>query len=732
MDDSRHASSRSRIERIDRYYHRRRSADRRTRSLATGLGVAAALGLVGALLAGSAPTGGEGAWAFSSGPLAGPHAAFESDCSACHTRSFAAISDAACLACHEGPSHHPNLIEEPRCVSCHSEHRGRAASLTELDDQACVVCHGELLVSSPEGPRPSERLDAHIASFTKDDGAGSPGHGEFAVLKEKKPREDRNRITFSHKFHMSKEQVRLPDWEHADLIRIRGSERLLGFAARVSEAMVLDLSMEDFRRLLEERAAKKVVKKEGKESDEERRAREKEEGRVEAAKNALARIDSAGANQAYAYQVEKHAWREPRTYVLERSGRIRDFAPEDVEVERSSPDRLRALSCKDCHEPLGDGAYLGPIDFERHCQSCHALEAPVPSVSIVTSAGAMGFALGPTRSRRALSRGRPQKDGSVKLVLGVIDALPHGQLGPMRSALQELYLNAAERYGALNPLKARYEVVSTDPNDFENLQRACETWRREQGARAEKAREKVAQLDKLQTLSSRQRMRKRMARKSLREITSSSRRFDELAERLGRAAAGEARALLEQMARIAKIDRPTPDPKHSIKLVSPVRFAATAVEEGLVALAKGRCGDCHDKDRRPLRDHQLPTRRYEELADRREAESKGFVFEARLTTDRLIEVAVPRPAIPTRWLTRGAFDHRAHRSFACLDCHPGAASSKGSEDLLLPSVTSCMSCHNDEAARSDCLACHGYHSSSDTRPQGPEDLWQRFGAGEKR
>src|SRR5215470_15248499 len=48
---------------------------------------------------------------YSSGPLSSAHAVLEKQCAACHVRQAggfsASAADSACLACHDGPPHHP-------------------------------------------------------------------------------------------------------------------------------------------------------------------------------------------------------------------------------------------------------------------------------------------------------------------------------------------------------------------------------------------------------------------------------------------------------------------------------------------------------------------------------------------------------------------------------------------------------------------------------------------------
>lgn len=65
-----------------------------------------------------------------------------------------------------------------------------------------------------------------------------------------------------------------------------------------------------------------------------------------------------------------------------------------------------------------------------------------------------------------------------------------------------------------------------------------------------------------------------------------------------------------------------------------------------------------------------------------------------------------------RWLPKGRFDHDSHRDQACTDCHE-APKSKRAEDVLLPDIDSCRSCHGGAHATtkvpSTCVDCHGFH-----------------------
>src|SRR5436190_24002924 len=102
------------------------------------------------------------AYAHTHGPLANPHAAFDTNCAACHvghTWDEALTSkaldvrgrwhDLSCEKCHTGAAHHSSATAEARdfharCSNCHHDHNGRAHSLTRISDNHCTKCHSDL------------------------------------------------------------------------------------------------------------------------------------------------------------------------------------------------------------------------------------------------------------------------------------------------------------------------------------------------------------------------------------------------------------------------------------------------------------------------------------------------------------------------------------------------------------------------------------------------------------
>ena len=74
-------------------------------------------------------------------------------------------------------------------------------------------------------------------------------------------------------------------------------------------------------------------------------------------------------------------------------------------------------------------------------------------------------------------------------------------------------------------------------------------------------------------------------------------------------------------------------------------------------------------------------------------------------------------AFPIRYMHKGWFDHKPHETETCESCHK-APTSASSNDLLLPDLASCRTCHGGEssakAVPSSCAMCHDYHMDTGT------------------
>ena len=75
---------------------------------------------------------------------------------------------------------------------------------------------------------------------------------------------------------------------------------------------------------------------------------------------------------------------------------------------------------------------------------------------------------------------------------------------------------------------------------------------------------------------------------------------------------------------------------------------------------------------------------------------------------------VPPAKVTARWFTKASFDHAAHQGLTCASCHPKAATSTVSSDVLLPGIQTCQNCHlgSKTSAGDSCSTCHAYHDWS--------------------
>jgi hypothetical protein len=66
-------------------------------------------------------------------------------------------------------------------------------------------------------------------------------------------------------------------------------------------------------------------------------------------------------------------------------------------------------------------------------------------------------------------------------------------------------------------------------------------------------------------------------------------------------------------------------------------------------------------------------------------------------------------------LEHAKFNHRPHvqqveiQQAGCETCHARISTSKKAEQVNLPGVAKCMTCHRPGRTRDDCAECHRYH-----------------------
>ena len=132
---------------------------------------------------------------YSSGRLSRAHSVLEKECAACHVRqagSFSArVADSACLACHDGPAHHPSQTPAPNCATCHTEHRG-AVRLAATPDKVCVRCHANLRTLVGVSAEGQVFRETKVRNF-------NDSHPEFVALRGMP---DPSTIKLNHALHM--------------------------------------------------------------------------------------------------------------------------------------------------------------------------------------------------------------------------------------------------------------------------------------------------------------------------------------------------------------------------------------------------------------------------------------------------------------------------------------------------------------------------------------------------
>jgi hypothetical protein len=226
-------TGKQRRSRIELDYYKRRDALARWK---IGLGLGAAALALGWIALAPLLSSGRGArvelfqWSrlASPGPVARAHALWESNCESCHT-PFQPIngsrwsplnarnphaSDAKCQACHAGPEHHATQrqSEVAACAGCHTDHKGREASLTMLDDAVCTSCHADLdahvdggAVQDTLAQRLQKIRRSTMRVVTRFDDANHP---EF--FRPRSGIDDLGHLRFNHALHLAPGLTRVP------------------------------------------------------------------------------------------------------------------------------------------------------------------------------------------------------------------------------------------------------------------------------------------------------------------------------------------------------------------------------------------------------------------------------------------------------------------------------------------------------------------------------------------
>ena len=188
----------------NRQYHRRANALEKWKFR---LAVFAFLGAITYVGAGFILRGPAADYRYTHGPLANPHAAWDTNCEACHVAhgkgdlSFTGLLHAdkrwlnlTCEKCHAGPAHYKDQAADSNaCAKCHHDHQGRTNSLTRLADTTCTGCHAKLAdFPGTAGRKTAESIKDFAA------------HPNFRVLETNAGGGEKRGLYFSHTMHMSK------------------------------------------------------------------------------------------------------------------------------------------------------------------------------------------------------------------------------------------------------------------------------------------------------------------------------------------------------------------------------------------------------------------------------------------------------------------------------------------------------------------------------------------------
>jgi hypothetical protein len=257
------------------------------------------------------------AYAHTHGPLTNPHAAFDTNCAACHVAhaagdfSPAALFDTrarwhdlTCDKCHAGAPHHASVTAEgrqfhDRCSNCHHDHNGRLNSLVRIADTHCTGCHGNLTKWNEPNKSPSGTMyENEVTDFAKE-----KGHPKFRSLTlDERPRT----LTFSHALHMNPGQAYSPDGKEA-------------------------MTVGKLRKLAGDAAAARYA--------------------PGAADDAKVRLDCASCHQ------------------LDPGRGTKEFDALKAQLDAAGEPTKSLLP------PRPEGAYFLPVNFDVSCRSCHPLAA---------------------------------------------------------------------------------------------------------------------------------------------------------------------------------------------------------------------------------------------------------------------------------------------------------------------------------------------------------------------
>lgn len=128
-----------------------------------------------------------------------------------------------------------------------------------------------------------------------------------------------------------------------------------------------------------------------------------------------------------------------------------------------------------------------------------------------------------------------------------------------------------------------------------------------------------------------------------------------------------------------------------------------------------------------------PARTPQEWVTRRAARAEVLLWSKTCAECHTVDAVTAR-ALPTiapanlrsEWMPRAAFSHTPHLMVRCEACH-AATESRLTSDVLMPSVTTCATCHTENTGTmAQCAECHRYHDWSKAQPVNPHFTLDAF------
>jgi hypothetical protein len=91
----------------------------------------------------------------------------------------------------------------------------------------------------------------------------------------------------------------------------------------------------------------------------------------------------------------------------------------------------------------------------------------------------------------------------------------------------------------------------------------------------------------------------------------------------------------------------------------------------------------------------------------------GCAYCHEVKANAVSEPTITKPVIADRWFVYARFDHAAHITMRCTECHGQVLHSVLTADINLPDKASCVTCHSAKGrVVSTCASCHDYHNQA--------------------